>query len=75
MTCLTGKISPGITKIKERGEVRPDRAQLVWMPDASGPTSAEFFPPNDLSELEARGIKIRGLYVEITSERADYSAI
>ena len=64
-----------IAKIKERGEVKPDRAQLVWMPDPNKPKGAQFFPPNDQSELEARGINVRALYVEMTSERADYSAI
>lgn len=64
-----------IAKIKKRGEVKPDRAQLVWMPDPNRPRSAQFFSPNDQFELEARGINIRALYVEMTSERADYSAI
>lgn len=64
-----------IINSKERGLVSPDRAQLIWMPHRNAPKSAEFYPPNDQSELEARGIQFRGLYVEMTNERADYSAI
>lgn len=64
-----------IINSKERGLVSPDRVQLIWMPHRNAPKSAEFYPPNDQSELETRGIKVRGLYVEITNERANYSAI
>lgn len=63
-----------IVKIKERGEVSLDLAQLIWMPDPNRPRSAEFYPPNDQAELETRGIQVRGLFVEMTNERADYSA-
>jgi len=56
-------------------EVNLDLAQLMWMPAANRPKSAEFFPPNDQAELETRGIQVRGLFVEMTNERADYSAI
>ena len=64
-----------IINSKERGLVNPNQAQLIWMPHRDAPKRAEFYPPNDRSELETRGIKVRGLYVEITNERADYSAI
>ncbi|MGE3517221.1 MAG: hypothetical protein AB7H53_18970, partial [Hyphomicrobium sp.] len=64
-----------IVKIKERGEVNLDMAQLMWMPNPNAPERAEFFPPKDRSELGTRGIKVRGLYVEMTKERADYSGI
>ena len=62
-----------IVKIKERGEVNLDMAQLMWMPNPNAPERAEFFPPKDQSELEKRGIKVRGLYVEMTKDRADDS--
>jgi hypothetical protein len=62
-----------IVKIKERGEVNLDMAQLIWMPNPNAPERAEFFPPKDRSELEKRGIKVRGLYVEMTKDRADDS--
>ena len=62
-----------IVKIKERGEVNLDMAQLMWMPNPNAPERAEFFPPKDRSELEKRGIKVRGLYVEMTKDRADDS--
>ena len=64
-----------IINSKERGLVNPNQAQLIWMPHRDAPKRAEFYPPNDRSELETRGIKVRGLYVEMTNERADYSAI
>ena len=62
-----------IVKIKERGEVNLDMAQLMWMPNPNAPERAEFFPPKDRSELGTRGIKVRGLYVEMTKDRADDS--
>ena len=64
-----------IVKIKRRGEVSLDLAQLMWMPYPNAPRSAEFFPPNDRSELESRGIKVLALYLEMTNERADFTAI
>ncbi len=64
-----------MSKLKERGEINPDRAQIIWMPNPNSPRSAEFFPPNDQAEFETRGIKVRGLYVEMTNEKADFTAI
>ncbi len=63
-----------MSTIRKRGEVSPLLAQLMWMPAANRPKSAEFFPPNDQAELETRGITVRSLFVEMTNERADYSA-
>ena len=64
-----------MSTIRKRGEVSPLLAQLMWMPAANRPKSAEFFPPNDQAELETRGITVRSLFVEMTNERANYSAI